>query len=81
MLHNYEVKIGDFGFSKVLDENCQLLVSSVGTPQYMSPQILAGEKYTMKTDIWSLGIVMYQMLYGRTPWSSSNHHKISAKLF
>lgn len=42
MLHNYSVKIGDFGFSKVLDENCQLLVSSVGTPQYMSPQILAG---------------------------------------
>lgn len=81
MLHNYSVKIGDFGFSKVLDENCQLLVSSVGTPQYMSPQILAGEKYTIKTDIWSLGMVVYQMLYGKTPWRPSTNPKIKAKLY
>ena len=82
MLHNYSVKIGDFGFSKVLDESCQLLMSSVGTPQYMSPQILAGQKYTMKTDIWSIGMVVFQMLYGKLPWNPNNSNmKIPSKLF
>jgi|LakMenEpi03Aug12_release.lakeMendotaPanAssembly.Ray.scaffolds.fasta_scaffold4181098_1 serine/threonine protein kinase len=40
-----------------------------GTPLYMSPQILNEEgNYTSKCDIWSLGVIFYEILHGRTPW-------------
>ena len=36
----------------------------------MAPQILFGQPYTIKCDIWSMGLVFYKMLYGMLPWSS-----------
>jgi len=45
--------------------------TKVGTPLYMSPQILSHEKYSSKCDIWSLGMVFYRMLHGRTAWTGS----------
>lgn len=43
-------------------------MSIVGSPIYMSPQILKGEKYNSKCDVWSLGIMVYELLYGHFPW-------------
>jgi serine/threonine-protein kinase ULK/ATG1 len=68
LIHNHEVKIGDFGFSKLIEEGSELMTSVVGSPQYMSPQILEGVEYTSKTDVWSMGIVLYEMLYGKPPY-------------
>lgn len=56
LLHNQTCKIADFGFSKVVDSmEERQIISQVGSPLYMSPQILKGDIYSSKTDIWSLG--------------------------
>lgn len=47
-----------------------MLSSLVGTPLYMSPQILDNKKYTSKTDIWSIGFIFYETLCGKTPWTA-----------
>lgn len=46
--------------------------SIVGTPLYMSPQILSRMKYTNKSDLWSVGLIYYEMIHGCTPWPAKN---------
>ena len=65
-------KISDFGFAKSLQDSNSVMKSIVGTPLYMSPQILKKTKYTTKSDLWSIGLIYYEMLHGRTPWPASN---------
>lgn len=48
------------------------LKSIVGTPLYMSPQLLQKQKYTNKSDLWSVGLIFYEMLHGKTPWMATN---------
>jgi serine/threonine protein kinase len=66
-------KISDFGFAKNLEygENT-IMRSIVGTPLYMSPQILNKQTYTNKSDLWSIGLIFYEMIYGSTPWPANN---------
>ena len=45
--------------------------TAVGTPLYMSLQILKSLNYTSKCDIWALGFIFYELLHGETPWSAS----------
>lgn len=46
--------------------------SIVGTPLYMAPQILNKQTYTNKSDLWSIGLIFYEMIYGHTPWPANN---------
>jgi serine/threonine protein kinase len=66
-------KIGDFGFGKTLLHEDETISSKlVGTPLYMSPQCLLQKQYTSKTDVWSLGIMLFEILYGDVPWDAPN---------
>jgi len=66
-----QLKICDLGFAKVVDDENEG-GTILGTPLYMSPQLLRCEKYTYKCDIWALGFVFYQMLFTKTPWAGAS---------
>lgn len=69
-----DIKISDFGAALINSgEQTQTQVSLVGSPAYMSPQQLRDEPLTQQTDIYSLGVVMYQLLTGRLPFEASSH--------
>ncbi|KAH0793665.1 serine/threonine-protein kinase Nek1-like [Histomonas meleagridis] len=55
------IKIGDFGIAKVLDHTSQFSKTAIGTPYYLSPEICQGKAYNQKSDIWSMGCVLYEL--------------------
>jgi calcium-dependent protein kinase len=69
LVHSNTFKVADFGFATKCDiHGRQLMKDCVGTPLYMAPQLLERGPYTAKSDIWSIGVLTYEMLYGRQPW-------------
>lgn len=55
------LKLGDFGISRTLSHDNDFATTGIGTPQYLSPEICRQQKYDYKSDIWSLGCVLYEM--------------------
>ncbi|KAI8639384.1 kinase-like domain-containing protein [Parasitella parasitica] len=66
-----DVKLGDFGFAKMLPKT-SLAMSVLGSPIYMAPEVLKGEPYNYKADLWSLGVVLYELMTGHTLFRSKN---------
>lgn len=65
------IKLIDFGISKEFKDNTTKIINdNVGTVNYMSPESLTDKKLSRKTDVWSLGVILYEMVYKSTPLSS-----------
>ncbi len=74
------VKLMDFGLAKALDENPSKTLIICGTPLYMSPEQIVGDFVDHLSDIYSLGILIFQLLTGKTPFPSANilaHHQFT----
>jgi len=65
---NKNVKLGDFGISKILPFSQAKAMTQCGTPLYMSPEMCAGKPYTAKSDVWALGCVAYELMALEAPW-------------
>lgn len=76
LIHNGNVKIADFGFCKPLENQNDMVATMLGSPIYMAPEVIKGETYTNKADIWSLGVVLFQMLFGKCPFESKSIAKL-----
>ncbi|XP_051566594.1 serine/threonine-protein kinase Nek5 [Myxocyprinus asiaticus] len=66
------VKLGDFGIARMLNNTMELVRTCVGTPYYLSPEICESRPYNNKTDMWSLGCVLYELCTLRHPFEGSN---------
>jgi len=74
-----EIKIADFGFAKkVLTPNS--LTTQCGTPGYVAPEILEGVAYDQKSDMWSLGVIIYILLGGYPPFIEQNQRELFRKI-
>lgn len=77
--HRGEVKITDFGVSAKLATTSAERNTFVGTCTYMSPERISGNKYSYKSDIWSLGIVLLECATGRFPYLAPKQEETAAK--
>lgn len=72
LFHDGIIKVADFGFCKTLASQEELMDTMVGSPLYMAPELLKGKPYGTKADVWSLGVVIYQMVYGKVPFDDKS---------
>nr|XP_033339552.1 serine/threonine-protein kinase ULK3 isoform X2 [Megalopta genalis] len=73
------LKVGDFGFAQYLS-NSEQKFAIRGSPLYMAPEILLKRKYDARVDLWSVGVIMYECLFGRAPYSSTSVQELSEKI-
>ncbi|NWT86086.1 NEK11 kinase, partial [Lanius ludovicianus] len=74
------LKIGDFGVSCLLMGSCDLATSFTGTPYYMSPEVLKHQGYNTKSDIWSLGCILYEMCCMNHAFTGQNFLSVVLKI-
>lgn len=70
------VKLADFGLARNCGENNTLMNTLCGSPLYMAPELIIKKEYNSQADLWSYGIIMYQLLFGVHPNNASNFEQL-----
>ena len=74
-----EIKIGDLGVAKELNQ-ASFANTIIGTPYYLSPEMCEDKPYNQKSDIWALGVILYELCTFRHPFNASNHAALILKI-
>ena len=74
--HQGNAKLGDFGVSARLAQTLAKADTYIGTPCWMSPEVLDKSEYNAKTDIWSFGITVIEMAEGEPPYRNLRNHPV-----
>ena len=77
---NSMIKLGDFGIARVLSGTKDNAKTMVGTPYYLSPEIINGKGYNFKSDIWSLGVVLYELCALKPPFDANSLAFLAMKI-
>ncbi|MQL86770.1 hypothetical protein Taro_019298 [Colocasia esculenta] len=72
---NSTLKIADFGFARPLQPR-GLAETLCGSPLYMAPEIMQLQKYDAKADLWSVGVILFQLLTGKTPFTGNSQIEV-----
>ena len=75
-----DIKLGDFGVAKVLNDTHSMANSFVGAPYYLPPEMILGKDYTFPADIWSLGVTLYELCTLRPPFMGKSPQQLFNKV-
>lgn len=74
------VKIGDLGVARVLGTESFYARTCVGTPYYLSPELIQGNPYNDRSDVWALGCILYELCTGRHAFDANNQGTLILKI-
>ncbi|KAI9288364.1 kinase-like domain-containing protein [Umbelopsis sp. AD052] len=74
------VKLGDFGLSRTLSAGADMARTFVGTPFYMSPELINESSYDMKSDVWALGCLTFELCALEPPFQAKTQHALATKI-
>jgi NIMA (never in mitosis gene a)-related kinase len=75
-----EIKLGDFGIARILQNTDDCAKTAIGTPYYLSPEICQEKPYNQKSDIWSLGCILYEMVTLNHAFDADNMKSLVMKI-
>ncbi|OIS96439.1 hypothetical protein A4A49_36467 [Nicotiana attenuata] len=73
---NWTVKVGDFGLSRLKYETFLATKTGKGTPQWMAPEVLRSEPSNEKSDLYSFGVILWELATGKLPWDNFNSMQV-----
>ena len=73
---NGRIKLCDFGFARAMSTNTIVLTSIKGTPLYMSPELVKEQPYDATSDLWSLGVILFELYVGQPPFYTNSIYSL-----
>ena len=77
---NKVVKLCDFGFARSIRSQSMVMTSIKGTPLYMAPELVQEQPYNHTVDLWSLGVILYELFVGKPPFFTNSIYTLIQKI-